>query len=160
MQSKLAGLHKYLIDSLKPFVHKKKIFASQAGGELIGNGEQRGNGGVIIANWRYDAAILVEDFPLKKCSSMTLLALVSCWLSEFDADRTENEDLNDPDIEVDVTSEESADVFIKLAFEEPLEIVPDPKGPIVFEGERYRVDVTEVWVANDSEISNATDDNA
>ncbi len=157
MESKLQGLHRYLIERLKGHVHAKKIHATQAGGALINNGEDMGNGGYCIANWFYQAGILIEDFPHNKVSPSNLFALIACWITEYDPDRNENEQLEDPDIDIDVNNEESADVLIELAFEEPIELIPDPNGLVLWNGETYRTNPVEIWVAEEGEFTNASD---
>ena len=160
MKTKLQALHQYLCKQLTGNVHAKKIHATQAGGELIVNGEDRGNGGYRIANWFYQAGILIENFPHNKLDPNTLFALVACWISEFDPERDENDELGNPDIEIDVNNEESADVLIKIAFEESIELIPDPKGLVLWNSQTYRVNPVEIWIAEEGEITNAANDNA
>lgn len=156
METKLKGLHQYLIERLNGYVHAKKINATQAGGELILNADDRGNEGYLIANWRYDAGILVEQFPHHKISPATLFALIACWLTEFDPSRTDNEELAHPELDIEVNNEESADVLVKLIFEEPVTLVQDESGLVVWQGEHYRVKPIEIWIAEEGEITHAT----
>ncbi|KLV07976.1 phage tail protein [Photobacterium ganghwense] len=154
METKLQHLHGFLVDSLKGLVHPGKIHASQAGGKVIVDGEDRGNEGYRIAYWQYDAGVLIESFPHLKMDPKTLFAMLACWISQFDGDRDVLDDLSDPEIEVDENNEATADVLIRITFAEQIEIVPDENGPIVWNDIRYKLNPVDIWVAEEAEITN------
>ncbi|KDM89704.1 phage tail protein [Photobacterium galatheae] len=160
METKLQHLHGYLVDSLNGLVHEGKIHATQAGGQVIVDGEDRGNDGFRVAYWQYDAGLLIEGFPHLKLDPKNLFALLACWLDEYDSDRDVLDDLRDPEIEVEENNEATADVLIRIAFAEPIEIVPDENGLIVWNQNRYKVNPVDIWVAEESELTNEAGNHA
>lgn len=147
-----------MISHLNSNVLDNKIDAWQENGTIVPNGEDRGNGGYIVCHWKYNAVIHIEDFPHQLLDPRCLLALVACWLSDHEENRSEDE-LDDPTLSVDVTSHESADVGIELELMEPIELIPDPEyGIITWRGIKYRVQAAEVYIAEEAELANATDD--
>ena len=78
------------------------------------------------------------------------------WLSDHEEERNEQE-LEDPNLSVDVISNEAADVSIELELMEPIELVPDEAGMITWRGTRYRVQAVEIYTAEEAELVNEAD---
>ncbi|EHZ2573876.1 phage tail protein [Vibrio parahaemolyticus] len=154
-KTKLEHLTDYIVSHLNTNVLDNKIDAWQENGSIVPNGEDRGNGGYIACHWKYNAVISIEEFPHRLLDPRCLLALVACWLSDYDITRNEDE-LGDPDLSVDVISSEVADVAIELEMMEPIELIPDPAGMITWRGETYRVQAVEIYTAEEAELVNET----
>lgn len=152
-KTKLEHLTDYIVSHLNSNVLDNKIDAWQENGSIVPNGEDRGNGGYIACHWKYNAVISIEEFPHRLLDPRCLLALVACWLSDYDITRNEDE-LGDPDLSVDVISSEVADVAIELEMIEPIELIPDPAGMITWRGETYRVQAVEIYTAEEAELVN------
>ncbi|TNC04036.1 phage tail protein [Vibrio diabolicus] len=152
-KTKLEHLTDYIVSHLNSNVLDNKIDAWQENGSIVPNGEDRGNGGYIACHWKYNAVISIEEFPHRLLDPRCLLALVACWLSDYDITRNEDE-LGDPDLSVDVISSEVADVAIELEMMEPIELIPDPAGMITWRGETYRVQAVEIYTAEEAELVN------
>ncbi|HCH4647874.1 TPA: phage tail protein [Vibrio parahaemolyticus] len=152
-KTKLEHLTDYIVSHLNSNVLDNKIDAWQENGTIVPNGEDRGNGGYIACHWKYNAVISIEEFPHRLLDPRCLLALVACWLSDYDITRNEDE-LGDPDLSVDVISSEVADVAIELEMMEPIELIPDPAGMITWRGETYRVQAVEIYTAEEAELVN------
>ncbi len=152
-KTKLEHLTDYIISHLNSNVLDNKIDAWQENGSIVPNGEDRGNGGYIACHWKYKAVISIEELPHRLLDPRCLLALVACWLSDYDTTRNEDE-LGDPDLSVDVISSEAADVAIELEMMEPIELIPDAAGMITWRGETYRVQAVEIYTAEEAELVN------
>ncbi|WP_281222112.1 phage tail protein [Photobacterium sanguinicancri] len=155
-KTKLEHLTEYMASHLKSDVLDNKIDAWQESATIQVDGEDRGNGGYIAAQWRYTAVISIEDLPHQQLDPRNVFALVACWLADCDRDRNEYE-LGDPEVSVDVNSQESADVSIELELMEPIELIPDPLGMVSWRGQTYRVQTVPIDVAEDIEVANDTD---
>ncbi|EJA7355670.1 phage tail protein [Vibrio parahaemolyticus] len=152
-KTKLEHLTDYIVSHLNSNVLDNKIDAWQENGTIVPNGEDRGNGGYIACHWKYNAVISIEEFPHRLLDPRCLLALVACWLSDYELTRNEDE-LGDPELSVDVISSEVADVAIELEMMEPIELIPDPAGMITWRGETYRVQAVEIYTAEEAELVN------
>ncbi|MCG0011797.1 phage tail protein [Vibrio parahaemolyticus] len=152
-KTKLEHLTDYIVSHLNSNVLDNKIDAWQENGSIVPSGEDRGNGGYIACHWKYNAVISIEEFPHRLLDPRCLLALVACWLSDYDITRNEDE-LGDPDLSVDVISSEVADVAIELEMIEPIELIPDPAGMITWREETYRVQAVEIYTAEEAELVN------
>lgn len=156
-KTKLEHLTEYMLARLKSNVLENKIDSWQQSATIQVDGEDRGNGGHIAAQWRYTAVISIEDFPHQQLDARYLFALVACWLSDYDRDRNEYAELGDPEVSIDVNNHESADVAIELEMMEPIEMIPDPNGLLLWRGKTYRVQTVPIDVADDVEVNNDTD---
>lgn len=152
-KTKLEHLTDYIVSHLNSNVLDNKIDAWQENGTIVPSGEDRGNGGYIACHWKYNAVISIEEFPHRLLDPRCLLALVACWLSDYELTRNEDE-LDDPSLSVDVISSEIADVAIELEMMEPIELIPEPEGMITWRGETYRVQAVEIYTAEEAELVN------
>ncbi|MGF1702953.1 phage tail protein [Photobacterium makurazakiensis] len=156
-KTKLEHLTDYIVNHLNTDVLNNKIDAWQENAQLILNGEDRGNGGYVICHWRYRVVLHIEEFPHQILDPRYLLALIACWLGDFDTERDEY-DMGDPEIAVDVISHEAADVSVELELMEPVEMIPDPMGMISWKGQTYRVQAVQIDTAEEAELINEAAD--
>lgn len=130
---KLGLLAKHLL--ALPGVTRDQMEAFADLGKLIPTGKDLGQG-FEVGRFRYDAVISIEDCPAEIASR--LLVTLQLWIAENDQDRDRSE-LSAPDIDITVQDEKTVFVQITVEFDEPLSIVPDPEGPILFDGSLWRV---------------------
>lgn len=130
---KLQQLTAYL--ETLPGVNRDSMESYADLGRLIPSGVDFGNG-YEVGIYRYDAVITMEDFP-SQCGSLLLPAL-AVWLGENDPDR-ELIGLDDPEINIDTTDQETVFVQITCEFKESLQVVEDPSGTIIFNGSNWKV---------------------
>jgi len=98
-----------------------------------------GQGQKIIYTQTYDAYIAIERFPHAQVAAELLFAQVCVWLIVNDETRFDS-DLPSPGVDVDVLDSETADIDIKIRFEEDITAVPDENGPIEIDGTKYRLE--------------------
>jgi len=150
-KTQLQMLTKFLLTSLSPVIKANNIDAWQERGTLILSGEDRGQGGYQIAKWKHNAVIVIEKFPHRKVNPYSLLAMVAAYLidSGWDRDRF---DLSDPELDLDAVSKDDVTVIIELPLIDDIEIIVDENGPVIFDGQRYRVDMVPVDFAESVEL--------
>lgn len=124
-------------------LHRERFFAFADQGVLIPTGKDLGENGVEVGRFKYDAVIQIERYP---GDAYHLLALVSAWLTDNDPDRNDLE-LADPEVDISVNDDRTADVDLSVEFEESLSIIPDDDGPIRFNGRMWAVADVPVDVA-------------
>lgn len=139
---KLGAISKHLQQVTGLLRERFTAFADQ--GILIPTGKNLGNG-VEVGVFKYDAVIQIEGYP---GDGYHLLAVVSAWLAGNDPDRDDQE-LADPEVDITLNDDRTADVDISIEFEERIEIVPDDDGPISFNGSNWSVAEVEIDVAED-----------
>ncbi|MBC17039.1 MAG: hypothetical protein CL942_08310 [Desulfovibrio sp.] len=92
--------------------------------------------GIEVAKLKYDAHIQIENLPDR--DSYTLLVFIPAWLADNDADR-ERDGLADPDIDISLNGDGTADVELLIEFEESLQLIPDESGSIPYNGQMWTV---------------------
>lgn len=137
---KLKALTKALQDA---GVFKDSDHSAVDQGAYIPTGKNLGHG-VEIARLKYDALIQMEN--VRDCDATSLLAFIPAWIMDHDPDR-DRQGLADPDIDVSLNGDGTADVELTVEFDEGLEIVPDDSGPIPYEGQQWSVSTVPVYVA-------------
>ena len=128
----LQGLTRHLLESTN--LKRENINSYADNGELITSGQDLGHG-FEVARFKYDAVIELERYH---GSAMDILAIVTGWLIDHDPDR-EAFNLADPEINVEINDNDTADVEIEIEFNESIQIVEDDNGPIRAWGKRWRV---------------------
>lgn len=118
--------------------------------KIVPRGKSMGEGGIVLYTQTYDAVISIERFPHKTHPAELLFGHVCAWLMENDGERDE---IADPNTDVDVLDDETADVEITISFEEDVLAVPDPAGTIVLGGNLYRLADVVVDYAEDGEVT-------
>ncbi|WBF68263.1 phage tail protein [Desulfovibrio subterraneus] len=111
-------------------------------GELNPTGKDLGHG-IEVARFRYDASVYLYNYA---GDGHQILALVMAWVVGHDAER-ELHDLSDPKVEVTILDDDSADVEIRISFDEGVELVMDPQGRIPYGGAMWSVTDVPVDVA-------------
>ncbi|WP_375750942.1 phage tail protein [Vibrio sp. HN007] len=114
--------------------------------ELILTPKHMGHG-MNMMNQRYVAEFYFDRFPFKKYDPAVLFANVGGWLMDNDGEREENDNLDDPEIEVVIEDEDSAEIIINVHFEEPVKVVENLNGDIHWRGKRWSIEQYEIWVA-------------
>ena len=138
----LQTLSQHLLDNTK--LKREQIHSFADNGELEPIFEDLGHG-YTVGRYKYDAVFQLERY---KGNAFELLALVNCWLDEHDDERVDL-DLAAPEINVELNDRHTCDVELIIEFDEPIEIIRDPKGPIHYRGERFKVDTVPVDVAEE-----------
>ncbi|EBO9556792.1 hypothetical protein R322_25575, partial [Salmonella enterica] len=62
-------------------------------------------------------------------------------------------ELDAPDISVEPTDDNVAEVTISMPLADAIILIPDESGLITMNGSRYRLDKPEIWVAEDIAVS-------
>jgi hypothetical protein len=141
---KLAALSKHLQQVTG--LHREQFLAFADQGILIPTGRDLGQG-VEVGVFKYDAVIQIERYP---GDAYHLLAVISAWLADHDGGR-EDAGLADPEVDISLNDDRTADVDLSVEFEERLEIVPTQDGPIAFDGRTWAVAETPIDVAESLE---------
>ena len=120
-------------------------------GKLINQGKQVTTDGVEIAHISYDAVLFFNEFPFVEIRPDYLMAWVQIWLNDNDPMRDQL-DQYETDFDIEMVSDELADLTFTIAFQEPLTAVKDSAGQLEIDGERYRLDEIEILIAQEIEI--------
>lgn len=139
---KLTALTSFLLQAAN--LTKEQVLSVADRGETIPTGRDLGHG-VELGVFKYDALIQVEAF---NGSSSELLLLVMGWLHDHDKDR-DHAGLADPEVDASLNDDFTADVDLAIEFEEPLQMVPDEQGAILFNGRKWRVADVPIDVAEE-----------
>lgn len=150
-KTQLQTVTEFLLAGLTPYVTANSIDAWQEGGSLIISGEDLGAGGYRVAKWKHNAIILIENFPHHQVAPYNLLAMLAAFLISSDWPRDEY-GLADPQLDIDIISRDNATVIIELELLDDIDLVPDDSGPVQFMGERYRVALAPVHIAESVEL--------
>ena len=121
-------------------------------GKLINQGKQVTENGVEIAHISYDAVLFFNEFPFVEIRPDYLMAWVQIWLNENDLMRDQL-DQYETDFDIEMVSDELADLTFTIAFQEPITAVKDSAGgQLEIDGEKYRLDEIEILTAQEIEI--------
>lgn len=121
-------------------VEREKVSAFVDQGELLLTGRNIGHG-IEVCLFKYDGVMCIERYA---GDGTFLAALVAAWLQDHD-DRRDG--LKDPEIDIEINDFETSDVELAVEFEEPIEVVPDTSGPLLFGGRRWSVAPAPVYTA-------------
>jgi hypothetical protein len=105
--------------------------------QIIPSGRCLTADGVILFRHEYDAVISIERYPHSRHPAELLFAHICAWLLDHDSDRDQ---IATPRTDVDILDDDTADIEITISFEEDVQGVSDPAGPIKLNGQRYRLD--------------------
>lgn len=141
----LAALHSELVRVL-PARCARDLDSWMEGGTIRLEPKNLGPTGHVVAWLDYHAVLSLENLPFRECRAETLIAVAASWVQEFDHYR-DDFGLPEPTYSVVPNDELTADLEIELQFCEPLHIVPDPDGPINWQGKTWSVAPFDVWVA-------------
>ena len=119
-------------------------------GKLINQGKQVTEEGLEIAHISYDAVLFFNEFPFAEIRPDYLMAWVQIWLNENDPMR-DTLDQYETDFDIEMISDEVADLTFTIAFQEPLTAVKDTAGKLEIDGEKYRLDEIEILTVQEVE---------
>ena len=151
-KTQLQQVTEFLLTSLNAVITRNNIDAWQEHGTLKLNGQDKGQDGYLVAKWKHSAVIAIEKFPHRKVNRYNLLALVSAFLLDSEWQRDEL-DLADPELNIDVISEDNATILIELELVDDIELVPHPQGPVQFNEQKYYVSLAPIEVAESVSVS-------
>lgn len=150
--STLNNLTLHLLNTLKPLVKANDIEAWQTDGKLHIIQDDLGKG-FVIAKWQHSAVIAIERLPHTKFNPYTILAILAAWLADNDWPQ-DDFDLADPAIDIDIISDDHAQLFINIELIDDLGIVEDEQGQIPYMGKKYRLENVPIDWAEQIEIIN------
>lgn len=136
--SQLNALTLHLLNTLKPYVKPNDIDAWQTDGQLHIIQDDLGEG-INVAKWRHSAVIAIERLPHTKFNPYTILAILAAWLSDNDWPQEEY-GLSEPAIDIDIISDDHAQMIINIDLVDDLGIVEDEQGNIPYMGKKYRLE--------------------
>ncbi len=151
-KTQLQQLCEYLLTSLKAVIKTNNMDAWQERGTLMLSGEDKGQDGYQVAKWKHTAVIAIENFPHRKVNPYNLLAMVSAFLIDSGWQRDEYA-LDDPEIDIDVISKDNATVLIDVMLIDNIDLIPNPKGPVLFNNENYYVSLATFDFAENIDVS-------
>jgi hypothetical protein len=149
-KTQLQQLTEFLLSSLQPYVTANTIDAWQEGGTIILSGEDLGTG-YQVAKWKHRAIIVIENFPHLKVAPYNLLAMLAAFLLDSNWPRDEL-GLEDPTLDIDPISNDNATVIIEVELVDNIDLIPNASGPVLFNGNRYSVDMVVVNVAEEINV--------
>lgn len=117
--------------------------------QLKVRGKQQGDA-ILLHTLVYQAVFSIERYPYKQHPIEHFNAILVTWLSEND-DRSEL-DNSDPDIDVNVLDDSTADLELTLTFEEDVYIIPDDDGTIEFKDRMWALKDPAYWIAESGDV--------
>lgn len=118
--------------------------------ELLTGSKNQGHGS-DIGYISYNASFSFERFPFKEIDPAIVMANVLAWIEDFDQHR-ERFELNDPSFDVEPSSDTTVLMTLEIEFIEPLMVVEDLNGQILWQGKQWALAPYEVWVAEHGEV--------
>jgi len=129
------------IAELHDFIVRLNLFAAEQMESVVDDltvvPACRPNGNVgelVIAEKDYIATFFIERYPHGQVSEDNLLAQISAWLVQNDADRTTPFDF---DMNIEVMDAQIADIEFGIPFTELIIAQQDEAGDILVDGVRY-----------------------
>lgn len=110
-----------------------------------------GLGQYRIAIIRYNAVLTWERYPYREYDPKILMALFMSWLCQDERTLFEETGIGAelPEFDIETIDQETAIMVVTLPMVEELNLVPDPKGQIPFDGQRWKLANPEVWTADE-----------
>ncbi|EMA2446378.1 phage tail protein [Vibrio fluvialis] len=113
--------------------------------ELVMGAKNQGHGFDLFTQI-YEAEFYFDRFPFSEYSPATLFAQFVAWLMDNDEER-EDSMVPAPEVSITMQSESEAIVVVTVPFEEPVKVIEDESGNIVWRGKKWRVDEYPIDVA-------------
>jgi len=129
---KLQALHTFLVE--QNLVDENQVASWMENGKPEACAKSLGNG-IRVCRLSYDALVSIERFS---GNEDLLLALICVWLMDVDPER-EDDELPPPDIDIDILDNGTADVELRVAFIENIDLVEDANGLVPFKGKTWSV---------------------
>lgn len=139
---KLVQFCKHLKDTTK--LPRENFTAYADSGDLTPHMRDLGHG-IEVGRFKYEAVVQIDRYS---GDGFHLLAIATAWLQNHDPER-ESQDLADPQLNINLNMDGTADVEFGVEFSEAIELMPDEKGPIEYDGRNWRIAPVEIDVAMD-----------
>lgn len=156
--SQLKELTDFIVTNMPP--RAMQGFDSQMD-EVVFIPAQRDNGlgQYRLAIIRYNAVLTWERYPYREYDPKILMALFMSWLTQDERGLLEEAGLDSelPEFDIETIDKETAIMVVTLPMAEELNLVPDPKGEIPFDGQRWRLAEPDIWTAEEMTIIPATE---
>lgn len=156
--SQLKDLTDFIVTNMPP--RAMQGFDSQMD-EVVFIPAQRDNGlgQYRLAIIRYNAVLTWERYPYREYDPKILMALFMSWLTQDERGLLEEAGLDSelPEFDIETIDKETAIMVVTLPMAEELNLVPDPKGEIPFDGQRWRLAEPDIWTAEEMTIIPATE---
>ncbi|MGD8163362.1 phage tail protein [Pantoea sp. FN0307] len=116
-----------------------------------------GLGQYRLAIIRYDVTLSWARFPYREQDPKLLMALLLAWLNQEDRSLYEEIGIDTelPVFTVSMNDDGTAAIVAKLPLVEALDLAPDGKGPIPFDGQRWRLEDAQIWIAEEAEVTSS-----
>ena len=113
-----------------------------------------GLGQYRLAIIRYNAVLTWERYPYREYDPKILMALFMSWLTQDERGLLEEAGIDSelPEFDIETIDQETAIMVVTLPMAEELNMVPDPKGEIPFDGQRWRLAEPDMWTAEEVTI--------
>ena len=148
----LQGLNQHLSNTTPERLHKH-IECWMEDVELILSPKNQGQG-LDIGYMQYTAVFSFERFPFKKVNPAIVMINVLAWIDDNDEYR-ERFKLVNPSFDVEPESDDTVIMTLEVELIEPLMVIKDPDGEIVWRGKRWTNAPYEIWEAAHISIINA-----
>lgn len=129
--SKLQALHAHI--DAHQLIMPERFDSWMEDGKLTPANKNLGADQLLIGRLHYDALLSFEAFT---GNPALLMAVVCAWLIDHDPTRDDDQ-LPQPDIDVDMVDDNRADVEIRIRFRDDIEMVRDAAGPLAMNGEQW-----------------------
>lgn len=103
--------------------------------------------GFDLMHQQYVAEFLFDKFPHTQYDPAVLFANIGAWLMDNDQERDDFEELGDPEVDVVIEDETSAEILLTIVFDEPVKIVEDEHGPVYWNSKRWRIQEYDIYIA-------------
>lgn len=157
--SQLKELTDFIVTNMPP--RAMQGFDSQMD-EVVFIPAQRDNGlgQYRLAIIRYNAVLTWERYPYREYDPKILMVLFMSWLTQDERGLLEEVGLDSelPEFDIETIDKETAIMVVTLPMAEELNLVPDPKGEIPFDGQRWRLAEPDIWTAEEMTIIPATEE--
>lgn len=113
-----------------------------------------GLGQYRLAIIRYNAVLTWERYPYREHDPKILMALFMSWLTEDERGLLEETGIDSelPEFDIETIDQETAIMVVTLPMAEELNMIPDTKGEIPFDGQRWRLAEPDIWTADEVTI--------
>lgn len=145
---KLAALREMLI--AMNVVRAENVECWTEGIELMSSGQIISNG-IKVAEMRYTVNASIEGWPHEKIPVQLLFAQIVTWLNKFDPDR-HFDGLPGITADPEILDDGFADIELNITFIEPINLVLDPNGLVVIDGNKYSLGDIATDVAEAAEV--------
>ncbi|CAE6928991.1 hypothetical protein ACOMICROBIO_GDFFDHBD_02473 [Vibrio sp. B1REV9] len=100
---------------------------------------------------QYTAVFSFEQFPFRKQNPAVVMANTMAWLDDHDEFR-DKFNLTDPTFDIEPEGDDTVIMTLEVSMIEPLMVVEDPQGDIVWDGKRWRNAPYEIWSAEHIDV--------